>query len=86
MTQITDAMLKEWESLCERATKGPWRINFGDRHAPDECDIKIAGDIFILADMWGPNYEHCEPNAEFIAAARTALPLLIAELRRLRNG
>ena len=50
-------------------TKGPWRVNVGERHSPEECHLTIAGDIFLLADVNGPNYPHCEPNARLIAAA-----------------
>lgn len=52
----------------QRHTPRPWQIKFGENHAPDECDIKISGDIFILADIYGPNYPHCEANAHLIAA------------------
>lgn len=50
-------------------TKGPWRIKTGPNNQPDECDLTIAGDIFLLADIKGPNYAHCEANANLIAAA-----------------
>lgn len=50
-------------------TRGPWQKNYGRRHSPDECDIEIVGDIFVLANINGPNYAHCEANARLIAAA-----------------
>lgn len=57
-------------------TPGPWRLKRGQRHSPEECDITIAGDVFLLADISGPNYEHCEANARLIAAAPELLEAL----------
>lgn len=56
-------------SAEQKFTPGPWRIRKGPRHSPDECDLTICGDIFLLADINGPNYPHCEPNARLIAVA-----------------
>lgn len=63
-------------------TKGPWRIKQNPRHSQDECDLTICGDIFMLADINGPNYEHQEANARLIAAA----PELFEALRNLADN
>ena len=60
-------------------TPGPWRIRTNGRHGEGECDLTICGDIFCLADINGPLYRHCEPNAHLIAAA----PELLAALKDL---
>lgn len=61
-------------------TRGPWRKNYGRSHSPDECDIEIVGDIFVLANISGPNYAHCESNAALISAA----PEMAEALAKLR--
>lgn len=50
-------------------TPGPWRVRENHGHNAEYCDITICGDIFCLADINGPNYEHCYSNARLIAAA-----------------
>lgn len=56
--------------MTDRAwTPGPWRVCENNSHSMDECNLSICGDIFILADISGPMYAHCEPNAHLIAAA-----------------
>lgn len=52
-------------------TPAPWRIKEGRRHSPEECDLTIAGDIFLLAHITGPNYAHCYANARMMSAAPT---------------
>lgn len=57
-------------------TPGPWRIRENARHSPDECDLSICGDIWVLADINGPQYAHQEANARLIAAAPELLEAL----------
>lgn len=68
-------------------TDGPWRIRVNKRDGQDECDLSICGDIFILAELNGPQYLHQRPNARLIAAAPDLLELirsLADENKRLR--
>lgn len=84
------------ERLCERATPGPWyrfgppwfRENFGivggspDPHvAKFVADLSPAEAIDDPARQWARN----PADAVFIAAARSLLPALAAELRRARE-
>jgi hypothetical protein len=75
--------IDEIEARANAATPGPWR----DRHdvcsevwgqAPDSqtCSMQIARVGHAQFDVL---------NAAFIAAARTDVPALIAEVRRLRK-
>jgi len=50
-------------------TKGPWRIRVNKNDDQDTCDMSICGDIFVLADINGPQYPHQKANARLIAAA-----------------
>lgn len=65
-----------WAALADAATPGPWW--FDDK----------AGEVSGVPDEWGDGTDLvCEPNDEsaaFIAAARTAVPALCAEVARLR--
>lgn len=74
---MTKDELDELKKLCDEATPGPWDAkgirllpdNEGCLNLPDGRDHELYGS---LTDM------------KFIAASRTALPKLIAEVERLR--
>ena len=63
----------------EAGTPGEWRIRINKGDDEDVCDVSICGDIFVLADLNGPQYAHQYPNARRIAR----VPLLEAEIIRL---
>lgn len=65
--------------VAEAATPGPWTVKTGPRHSPDACDLQISGDIFLLADINGPQYPHQEANAAFMA--KFDPPTVLALLR-----
>jgi hypothetical protein len=77
---MTDAELDALEKLAAAATPGPWTIQFTTMstrvYGPPEsfvCGMPAIDDPTV------------EPDAHFIAAAREAVPALIAEVRRLRK-
>lgn len=47
----------------------PWRIRVGPLNNEEFCDLSICGDIFIVADINGPQYAHQAANTEFIVRA-----------------
>lgn len=57
-------------------THGPWRIRENARNDQETCDLSICGDIFVLADLTGPQYAHQWPNACLMAAAPEMLETL----------
>jgi hypothetical protein len=81
---IPPEQLNKWQQLADAATEGPWECfrnpNKGFRHywhvrssASDEDILDINAEKEDLADL------------DFIAAAREAVPALIAEVKRLRD-
>lgn len=71
--QVSTLDLDEIEARCLAATDGPWRAEF-DTVMTDAA----LGGTRDVATCWS------DADAEFIARARTDLPLLLAEVRRLR--
>lgn len=75
---MTQDELDRWEALANAATPGPWVLVDRDIlggyevHAPDD---------WTVFGYNGPE----RTDAAFIAAARDAVPALIAEVRRLRG-
>lgn len=85
MPEPTDEQLAAWQALCDVATPGPWECYLLREHTPIEEGT--TPDVFV--DPENPeqvcavtNYR--DDDAAFIAAARMALPVLLAEVRRLR--
>lgn len=70
---ISEEQLAEWQSLCDAATEWPWEaLRLGE------------GTPQIKTPLFGFNCWTDWPDRVFIAASRTALPALLAEVRRLR--
>lgn len=65
-------------------TPGPWRVRVNARDDQETCDLSICGDIFVIADLNGPQYAHQHPNARLMAAAPELLEVLI-ELQRINR-
>ncbi len=73
---MTDEQLAEIQSLLENTTPGPWAVSYLRHVISIEPEIVEEG-LQAVADCDSP------ADAEFIAAACTALPALLAEVRRL---
>lgn len=78
---LPDDLLSGWEVICERASPGPWIAN-------------IDGAKFYCGFLSTSHWTVWEPgkmastrnmnNVRFVESARSALPLLITEIRRLK--
>ena len=87
---MTSEELKRLEELCEKATPGPWHSSAGS-HVIQTAHV--TRDVWHICDCLPLSLNHTEnyyslelhANKEFIAAARTAVPELIAEVRRLKE-
>jgi hypothetical protein len=90
--------LATWRRLADAATKGPWYTVDSIWLPPGVGTYVVAGHhdphvgTPILdhvgieewdADTDGPNYDQSWADLEFAAAARTAVPALLAEVERL---
>lgn len=72
---ITDQQLDEYDELCAAATPGPWAHT-------DSSAIVAPLSADKIADVWEPT--GLSRNGDFIETARTAMPALIAKVRRLQ--
>jgi len=81
-----DEMLAEAERLDEAATDGPWMHDFdaaGDEDGPAVWSESVEGSDFMPVFCSHPYW--AREDGDFCAFARTALPALVAEVRRLRE-
>ena len=80
--------LDEMQARCDAATKGPW--TFTREATTEENDIpcwvleSALGLPDVLCRYWATSFVGAK-DAAFIAHARTDIPALIAEVRRLRR-
>ena len=80
---ISEAQLKEIEAREQATSKGPWVL----ADEPDEewGDWRVYRGNALLAEFaHADTNEQDTENATFFAHAKTDIPLLIAEVRRLR--
>lgn len=83
MTDIDDAYLAERERLANAATPGPWMPAKAYDSAAWPC---ILGGGWQVAECHAHLFgDEDFDNAAFIADARTAVPALVAAVRRLRE-
>lgn len=86
MPEITEEQLAEWMALCDAATEGPWeghvsRPNMGGGRSIPQV-FGGPDDISVLEAWDSANGDY---DILFAAAARTAMPALIAALREARE-
>lgn len=79
MERISDEDLAALEKLCAEATPGPWVRRLSAYVTSEHDDRKIAD-----TETYMRTREKQDANADFISAARTALPALLEEVRRAR--
>lgn len=84
---LTAAELNEWQRLADVASPSPWPWQDTDPECSDNDGllmIPLTGDITVSRLYFG-DMESCTPtdfrNAEFVSAAREAVPRLRAALR-----
>lgn len=91
---ISESDLQAIQKRADAATKGPWTHIPGDSWCAFP-HVSLAGKTLIFEDHQGHEPGECgktcedgfppdEADAEFIARSRTDVPLLVAEIRRLK--
>lgn len=88
MPKLTEEKIAELRALCEKATPGPW----GTRGLSDHIRVESSAPTKNVAKCGSskpsprePDMEEVHANAEFIVAARTALPDLLSDLEEARR-
>lgn len=78
------ALLDRWDRLASAATDGPWAVS-STYDGSSTVAIMRSPDkrLHVNAPDRANAYDEDEANAAFVAAARTAVPALLAEVRRL---
>ncbi len=89
---MTPAQLEELKKLCAEATPGPWRSEVWHNHDDDgwaavgpHIKDTPGDDFYSSEEPDSPSYDRATSDSDFIVAARTAVPELIAEVERLRG-
>lgn len=84
MSTITPDYLDQLQALCDAATPGEWHDDGRSVERIAELGVDDDG---ILCGVYTREYyneDRNRQNTRFIAAARDAVPKLIAEVRRLQ--
>lgn len=76
---MTPAQLEELKKLCAEATPGPWWYYDGSIWASSDIKNEDGNFEYLVAESAGG------PSRNFLTAARTAVPELLAEVERLRG-
>jgi hypothetical protein len=84
---MTDEELAGVEARANAATTGPWEWKVRDDSGPLAMH---SGDVIVFDDgtawgEYGSPMHNAAADATFIAHARTDVPALVAEVRRLRG-
>ncbi|MBD1364289.1 hypothetical protein IDJ77_10760 [Mucilaginibacter sp. ZT4R22] len=80
---ISEEQLKEIELRCNMAQRGPWKSYIEDRDHESGNSFIMTGDD----ENRGEDIEltgATDADFDFIAGAKQDIPLLIAEIRRLK--
>lgn len=80
---FTKERIAELRALCDGATEGPWEHVFNEDESWET--VRCADSLVAKVDS-EYSFEQDAKDAQFIAAARTALPELLDEVERLKNS
>jgi hypothetical protein len=86
---MTPERLAELKALADAATPGPWEATNGSRAAIERVEGRVLvrhvhHDTMVILRPDGTRRAFAFEDLPFIAAARTAVPELLAEVERLR--
>lgn len=78
---LPDDLLSGWEVMCERASPGPWVADM--EGAKFYCGF-LSTVHWTVWEPGKPTSTRNVDNIRFVESARSAIPLLIIEIRRLK--
>lgn len=81
---MTDEQLQEWSVLAEAATPGPWKSGWNWQDTISDGKSAWGEGPVHVGEKLSQVAPQAIADAAFIAAAREAVPALVAEVRRLR--
>lgn len=81
---MTEADLRDIEAVADAATPGPWRLarRVNQRTINGTVTIILSGEAVVKLTEEGTLLHNAD--TAFVAVARSAVPALVAEVRRLR--
>jgi hypothetical protein len=86
---MTDEEIAAILARAEAATPGPWEADGVPYNISDPVIVALPGDVYIaqtVYDMQSGTIKHnVDEDTLFIAAARSDVPALVAEVRRLNT-
>ena len=82
---ISNENLQQWRALADAATPGPWSAETGHGETGPNYIDSPSGVVAYVYDSYRGTLPNAEADAAFIAAAREAVPALLAEVDRLRR-
>ena len=84
---MTDEQLQEIEDRANNATAGPWFYYSQRGTVESHHDYQDTGKEIPICRLAQPMGDRSYPNPDghFVAMARTDIPALIAEVRKLRS-
>ena len=89
---MTKQELDALESLANAASEGPWRCSEDDPNDVWVFAPHLADDKDFVANVGGSRvtemgvvFDLDQHNGRLVAASRTAIPALVAEVRRLKD-
>lgn len=79
---VTEEKLQALETLGRAATPGPWVVDSVRWSQEPEIPLRGPGGVLLASVV---DDDGGTANADFLAAAREAMPALVAEVRKLRR-
>ena len=83
---MTPERIREIEGAANAASEGPWKVDrvpFEGPHKPREpADVQGPCGLIVTCES---GYDNQAANCRFIASARTDVPELVAEVKRLKQ-
>jgi hypothetical protein len=88
MTELTEARIAEIEARANAATEGPWQASWDTFEDTDTYRVEQKATELVIrtsAESYETDNDELFGDIDFIAHARTDIPDLLDEVKRLRE-